>query len=111
VVIFNLILNAAQAIADTGDDTSVSKGTITIRTRYRDDDIEIEVEDTGIGIAEDIGSKVFDPFFTTREPGKGMGQGLSIAHGIVVGKYGGRIRFETQAGRGTKFIIRLPVTS
>jgi signal transduction histidine kinase len=67
------------------------------------------VRDTGTGIPEAARAKVFDPFFTTKEVGKGTGQGLAIAHAVVVKNHGGTIRFETEAGVGTTFIVRLPV--
>jgi signal transduction histidine kinase len=52
---------------------------------------------------------VFDPFFTTKEVGKGTGQGLTIARSVIVDKHGGTIAFETQMGKGTTFIVRLPI--
>jgi hypothetical protein len=52
---------------------------------------------------------VFDPFFTTKDVGQGSGQGLAIAQSIIVKRHGGTIRFETEEGRGTTFIIRLPI--
>jgi signal transduction histidine kinase len=71
--------------------------------------VEIRISDTGPGIPPAIRSKVFDPFFTTKPVGKGTGQGLSIVHSTIVEKHGGTITFETEEGRGTTFIIRLPV--
>ena len=109
-VILNLVVNAAQAITDVVGDGSAGKGTLTVRTRRDGDWAEIRVEDTGTGIPEDIREKVFDHFFTTKDVGKGTGQGLTIAHAIVVEKHGGTITFETETGNGTTFIIRLPVT-
>ena len=67
------------------------------------------MEDTGPGIPEEIRPRVFDMFFTTKEVGQGTGQGLALVHAIVVEKHGGTIRFETEAGRGTTFIVRLPI--
>ena len=52
---------------------------------------------------------MFDPFFTTKEVGKGTGQGLAIAHSVVVDKHGGTIEVESEVGRGTTFRIRLPL--
>jgi signal transduction histidine kinase len=67
------------------------------------------VSDTGGGIPEAIRSKVFDPFFTTKEVGKGTGQGLAIAHSVIVQKHRGTIGFESETGKGTTFVIQLPL--
>ena len=108
-VILNIILNAAHAIADVVGDGSKGKGTITIGTHRENDWAEIRISDTGTGIPEAVRSKVFDPFFTTKEVGKGTGQGLAIAHNVVVEKHGGTITLESEMGKGTTFIIRLPI--
>ena len=108
-VILNLIVNAAHAIGDTTDGGSQGKGTITISTRWVGDWAEIRVADSGTGIPEDIRNKIFDPFFTTKEVGKGTGQGLSITHTVVVKKHGGTISVDSEVGKGTSFLIRLPI--
>lgn len=108
-VVLNLLINASHAIADVVGDGSARKGRITVRTRRDGDWAEILVEDTGTGIPEPIQAKVFDHFFTTKEVGKGSGQGLTIAHNIVTEKHRGTITFETQVGQGTTFIVRLPI--
>ncbi|MBN2021692.1 MAG: PAS domain S-box protein [Pirellulales bacterium] len=108
-VILNLIVNAAHAIQDALTKTGQPKGTITITTRRDGDWVEIRVADTGTGVPEAIRGKLFDPFFTTKQVGRGTGQGLAIAHSVVTEKHGGTISFETQVGRGTTFIIRLPI--
>ena len=84
-VLLNLIVNAAQAIADKLGDNATDKGTITVGTR-RDGDhwAVVFVRDTGMGIPDKVRSKIFDPFFTTKEVGKGTGQGLAIARSVVV---------------------------
>jgi PAS domain S-box-containing protein len=110
-VILNMIINAAHAIADVIDPGSGEKGVITIATRPVSDGVEIRLSDTGGGIPEAIRSKIFDPFFTTKEVGKGTGQGLAISHSVIVDKHGGTITLETEMGKGTTFIIRLPVTT
>lgn len=107
-VILNLIVNAGQAIADVRGPESRGMGKITVRTRKCQDWAEIRIEDTGTGIPENIRGRIFDPFFTTKEVGKGTGQGLAIARSVVVDKLGGSIHFETEMGKGTVFIIRLP---
>jgi len=67
------------------------------------------VQDTGPGIPQEIRDRVFDPFFTTKDVGQGSGQGLAIVHSIVVDGHGGTIGFHSEMGRGTTFILRLPI--
>jgi len=107
-VILNLLVNAAHAISDVVKDTG-ARGKLTIRTRLDGDAVEISIGDTGTGIPEAVQGKIFDPFFTTKEVGKGTGQGLAIARTVIVNKHGGTLRFETEAGKGTTFTIRLPI--
>jgi PAS domain S-box-containing protein len=107
-VILNLIVNATHAIADVVKESG-GKGAIRISTRKDGDFAEIRVSDTGGGIPEAIQSKVFDPFFTTKEVGKGTGQGLAIAHSVIVQKHRGTIRFESETSEGTTFVIQLPL--
>jgi two-component system NtrC family sensor kinase len=71
--------------------------------------IVVTISDSGSGIPEAIRHRVYDPFFTTKEVGKGTGQGLALARSVVVEKHGGTIGFETDVGRGTSFFIRLPL--
>lgn len=108
-VILNVMVNAAHAIGDVVAEGGPAKGTITVQTRRVDDWVEISIKDTGGGIPEAIRRKVFDPFFTTKEVGRGTGQGLAIAHAVIVEKHGGAISFDTQMRHGTTFIIRLPI--
>ncbi|MBZ5495707.1 MAG: PAS domain S-box protein [Acidobacteriia bacterium] len=108
-VILNLVINAAHAIADRLGSEPQSKGKITVKTVRDGNGAEIRVSDTGTGIPESARPRIFDPFFTTKEVGKGTGQGLAICHAVVVGKHGGMITFETEIGKGTTFIVRLPL--
>ncbi len=107
-VFLNLIINAAHAIADKKGNNAAKKGTITLSTRTDGDWIEVRVADTGTGISEEHRTKVFDPFFTTKKVGRGTGQGLAIARSVLVDKHGGSLSFDTEVGRGTTFIVRLP---
>lgn len=108
-VVLNLLVNAAHTIGDVVQGSG-EKGRIVVRTRsLGSDEVEITISDTGGGIPEEVRSKIFDPFFTTKEVGKGTGQGLSIAHNIVVKHHGGKIDFTTEMGKGTSFRVVLPV--
>lgn len=107
-VILNLIVNAAHAIGDVIAKGGSSKGMIKVQTRNCPQFAEIRIEDTGSGIPEHVRPRIFDPFFTTKEIGKGTGQGLAIARSVVVDKHEGTIHFETEHGKGTTFIIRIP---
>jgi PAS domain S-box-containing protein len=107
--ILNMIVNAAHAISDFADNGNKGKGTITISTRQMNDYAEICICDTGTGIPKSARGRIFDPFFTTKEVGSGTGQGLAIAHSVVTQKHGGSIIFDTEIGKGTTFIIRLPI--
>lgn len=108
-VILNLIVNAAHAIKDKVRGSE--KGTITIRSRNRGRFAEISVADTGTGIPEEIQSRIYEPFFTTKEVGKGTGQGLALAYSVVVKKHQGKLWFETERGKGTTFFVQLPIES
>jgi PAS domain S-box-containing protein len=108
-VILNLLVNAAQAIADVASTDPNKKGTITITTRRAGETVEIAIHDTGAGIPENVRSRIFEPFFTTKPVGKGTGQGLALAYSTIVKRHQGRIWFETEAGQGTTFIVQLPL--
>ena len=100
-VLFNLIRNAGQAIKPPG--------TITVRAYTSGGDlVRVEIEDTGSGIAPDKLGKIYDPFFTTKEPGKGTGLGLFIVRQIVE-RNKGRISVESTVGKGTIFFLEFPM--
>ncbi|MDP3685081.1 MAG: ATP-binding protein, partial [Ignavibacteria bacterium] len=108
-VILNLIINAVHAIQlAIGKDSGV-KGKILIETKQDASSVELRITDTGTGIKQENLSRIFDPFFTTKEVGKGTGQGLSIAHDIIVNKHKGSISVESVYGKGATFIIQLPI--
>lgn len=108
-VILNLIVNAAHAIGEVTSEGRNGQGVITVRTAEKNGMAEISITDTGTGIPEHIRQKIFDPFFTTKGVGKGTGQGLTLAHSIVVKKHGGELSFDTETGKGTTFYVRLPL--
>jgi signal transduction histidine kinase len=108
-VILNLVVNAAHTINDVVKGTE-AKGTIRVSTRRTGDAAEIRISDSGTGIPLQAQPRIFEPFFTTKEVGKGTGQGLAIARSVIVDKHGGTINFVTEQGKGTTFIIRLPLS-
>ena len=108
-VFLNIIVNAAHAISDATEGGSRGKGVIGISTHTNNGWMEIRISDTGGGIPEAVRHRIFEPFFTTKQVGKGTGQGLVIARSAVVDKHHGSLRFETEAGKGTTFIIQLPL--
>jgi two-component system, NtrC family, sensor kinase len=136
-VILNLINNAFFAVAkqaeisnleserlrlrrggqpDKQDDVtlSLSKGTsyipqVIVATKKLGNAIEIRVTDNGTGIPQHIKEKIFQPFFTTKPTGQGTGLGLSLAYDIVTKVHGGKLEVESEEGRGTTFIVTIPV--
>ena len=108
-VILNLLVNAAQAIAQAAGDGPQGKGRIVVSTGRDQDWAEISISDTGAGIPEAVRSRVFEPFFTTKPVGKGTGQGLALAHTAIVRRHGGKIWFDSEVGKGTTFYIRMPL--
>ncbi|MBU0965272.1 MAG: response regulator [Proteobacteria bacterium] len=99
-VFMNLLVNAAHAIAN--------QGTIRIRTFTENDLIVVSIADTGCGISPENQTKIFAPFFTTKEAGVGTGLGLSIITEIVA-RHGGAISVESEVGKGSTFTINIPI--
>ena len=108
-VVLNMIVNAAHAITDVVGDGGKGKGKITVKTRADGEWAIVEISDTGTGMPLHIQQRIFDPFFTTKEVGKGTGQGLAIAHNVIVDKHAGSIKVTSAPGQGTTFHIRLPI--
>ena len=101
-VFMNVISNAIDAIEE--------QGSIRIKT-YKDpvnESICISIQDTGKGMSAQEKSKIFDPFYTTKDVGSGTGLGLSISHGIIE-QHHGSMEVESEPGNGTNFIISLPI--
>jgi signal transduction histidine kinase len=107
-VVLNLLLNATHAVADVTEGTG-RKGRITSHARHRRGSSKCR-SPIGDGIPEDVRARIFEPFVTTKEVGRGTGQGLALSRGIVVEKLKGSLHFETETGKGTTFFIRLPVS-
>jgi signal transduction histidine kinase len=109
-VLINIILNAIQAMPEGGTltITSSTAGIIKIDDSQKNA-IKIVIKDTGVGIPKENLNKLFTPFFTTKEKGKGVGLGLSVAHGII-GKHKGKMEVESEPNIGTKFTIYLEAT-
>ena len=82
--------------------------TLSVRTKNLGDKIEIRIRDNGLGIPQHIVDKIFNPFFTTKPAGQGTGLGLSISYDIIVQEHGGELRVETEEGKFTEFVVRLP---
>lgn len=101
-VFMNIILNAVEAMQ--------GRGSLTISTHLLEDgqSMEIGFTDTGCGIPQEIMERLFEPFFTTKEETSGIGLGLAISYGIIK-NHGGNIEVKSQVGKGTTFLIRLPV--
>jgi len=100
-VLMNVIGNAVDSIDGTG--------TISLATNLQDGHFVIAVRDTGRGIPDTIREKVFEPFFTTKPVGQGTGLGLAISYGIIQAHHGS-IEFSSQIGKGTEFILRIPIS-
>ncbi|MBU0965094.1 MAG: PAS domain S-box protein [Proteobacteria bacterium] len=99
-VFMNLMVNAAHSIAGRGE--------IGVRTWHDREWVNIAISDTGCGMSKEQISRIFEPFYTTRDVGHGTGLGLSISYDIVKG-HNGAIKVVSQKGRGTTFTVTIPV--
>ena len=108
-VVLNLVVNGAHAIRDRFQDGK--KGNLTVSTKHYPDAgcVVISINDNGGGIPPKVQTRIFEPFFTTKEVGVGTGQGLAIAHNVIVKSHTGQICFDTKEGQGTTFFIKLPM--
>lgn len=108
-VFLNMIVNAAHAIeTKLGKNPEGEKGRILITTKQCEGFVEIRIVDSGSGIPEYAQHRIFDPFYTTKNVGKGTGQGLAIVHSVITSKHEGSISFTTKENEGTTFVITLP---
>jgi two-component system, NtrC family, sensor kinase len=114
-VFMNILANAIDAIDEinekrTLEERKANSSQITISTSTIDLEwVQIAIADTGIGIPESIKKQIFNPFFTTKPIGKGTGMGMAISHQIITEKHGGKLTCFSTPGRGTEFVIHIPV--
>lgn len=106
-VLLNLVVNAAQAIGEAAGESG-ERGSIYIRTWHEGEEVLVSIADTGPGIPDEVAGREFEPFFTTKEVGRGTGQGLAISRTIIAERHGGSLTFDSEPGKGTTFLIRLP---
>ena len=99
-VLVNLVVNSIQAMPKGGE--------LTIQTKVSNSFVLLIVKDTGVGMSENVLKKIFLPFYTTKDVGRGTGLGLSVVHGIVT-SHEGSIHVTSKEGQGTTFKIQLPV--
>jgi PAS domain S-box-containing protein len=107
-VFMNLLRNAAQAMAASPPGSTPGK--ITLRTLREGDMARIEIEDNGPGMDDATRRRIFEPFFTTKPQGEGTGLGLSVSYFIITENHCGTIEVTSQVGKGTVFVIRLPIS-
>jgi predicted ATPase/signal transduction histidine kinase/tRNA A-37 threonylcarbamoyl transferase component Bud32 len=110
----NLLANAIDALEESNEGKTYAlieknKNVITIRTSADEDKVTIRIADNGPGMPEEVRSKLFNAFFTTKPEGKGTGLGLSISHQIVTETHGGNLYCLSSPGNGAEFVIELPL--
>jgi signal transduction histidine kinase len=99
-VCMNLLINAHQAISDAG--------TVEITTKMTGQSMVVfQIRDSGCGITKDAIDQIWDPFYTTKDVGQGIGLGLAVTYNIIK-RLGGEISVESQVGTGSKFTVRIP---
>jgi len=106
----NLLLNAVDAVKAVGKTTEGFKGQVEVSSVLLEEEkaVRVRVHDNGTGIPEELMSRLFEPFLTTKKPSEGTGLGLYICHAIVE-QHGGRIDVESMKGQGTTFTVTLPI--
>ena len=109
-VLLNLFNNAFYAVAERQKhgEPGYQPG-VSVQTSQQDGQVQIRVRDNGMGIPESVVAKIFQPFFTTKPAGEGTGLGLSLSYDIVTKGHGGSLLVESQPGKGTEFVIQLPI--
>ncbi|MEH1941982.1 MAG: ATP-binding protein [Nostoc sp.] len=114
-VFMNILVNAIDALEEsnikrTYQDIEKNPSRIRIRTSVVNSTwLQVAIADNGIGISKDLQQRIFDPFFTTKPVGKGTGMGMSISYQIITEKHGGKLECFSTPGKGTEFIIQIPL--
>ena len=106
-VVLNIIKNGTQAMSENKKSGVESRFVFRLNTKAHL--AVLEIEDNGPGMDEEVRKRVFEPFFTTKDVGGGTGLGLSISYFIITKNHGGKMVVESAAGKGTRFIISLPI--
>ena len=107
-VFLNIIKNAAEAMAE--NEASKNSPQFDIKIYDKNNWVTIVIEDNGPGMDRDTQKRIFEPFYTTKEPGEGTGLGLSISYFIITENHKGRMDVESTLNSGTTFFIHLPIT-
>jgi signal transduction histidine kinase len=114
-VFMNILANAIDALEEanlghTYEAIKENPNQIIVETEMKNEQqVIIRIADNGMGMTKDIKQRIFDHLFTTKPVGKGTGLGLTIAHQIIVEKHGGTLEVNSEWGRGTEFVITLPI--
>lgn len=113
-VFMALLVNAIDAIEERQSQqrksgNKVEEGCITLRTSTSNGWVEVEIADNGTGMSREVQGQIFNPFFTTKSVGKGTGMGLAIVYQIVVEQHRGQLSCDSEIGKGTKFVFKIPV--
>ncbi|MEM7713468.1 MAG: ATP-binding protein [Cyanobacteria bacterium P01_A01_bin.68] len=108
-VFMNLLSNAIDALEEAIAKNNILEPQIRIITETSDGKAVIRIADNGVGINQDVKERLFDPFFTTKEVGKGTGMGLAVSYQIIVDNHQGELRYISELGKGTEFIISIPL--
>ena len=114
-VFMNILANAIDALDESNTGQSFTEiqanpNRIIIRTVLEENQVKIMIADNGQGMTDEIKDQIFDHLFTTKEVGKGTGLGLAIAQQIIVEKHGGAIEVNSEVGKGTEFVLTLPLS-
>lgn len=105
-VVINILRNGAEAMSEIQRDPQFILRIIHDKTANM---VKIEIEDNGPGMSDEVSRRIFEPFYTTKKVGEGTGLGLSVSYFIITENHRGQMRVHSEPGRGTTFVIALPV--